>query len=229
MYGTKDNQKGPSAEERNAESKKNAQKSIDAQKKAKELTRAAAEAGDPEKRQRLLNEALEQEIASESYGKTAKFIQSGTFQGLAAGTGIGVGTGAGLGTLSGALVGGTTSMIIGGLGGAIGGGVGALHGSFVKMGDVAGGVTKLAGAGPSWEATDEQKATLEKMIGQVKATERPSEDELMALMKGGGGAGSEKKGAEGGHSESKGDADKNAGEPQTSWADTAASYLPSMS
>ncbi|KAK3096393.1 hypothetical protein LTR53_019272, partial [Teratosphaeriaceae sp. CCFEE 6253] len=71
MTGMKDNQKGPSDEERNAESRKNAQKSIDAQKKAKELTRAAAEAGDPEKRQRLLNEALEQEIASESYGKTA--------------------------------------------------------------------------------------------------------------------------------------------------------------
>ncbi len=76
MPDTKKDQQGPSEAERKAESSKAAQESIDAQKKAKELTQAATSAGDPEERQKLLNEALEHEIASESFGKTAKYVST---------------------------------------------------------------------------------------------------------------------------------------------------------
>jgi len=227
MPEDKDN-KGPSDEERNVESSKAAQQSIDAANKAKELTQAAAGAGDPQERQKLLNEALEQEIASESFGKTAKYMQSGTFQGMAAGTGIGVGTGAGVGTLSGVLVGGVTSTITGGLGGAVGSGVGALHGPFVKMGDVAGeGIAKVTGDLPGWEVTDEQKGALEKMVGQVNETERPGEDELQALTKGaGGGGGSEEKDAA--PDEDEGQTKDDGEQAKGSWTESASSYLPSM-
>ncbi|KAK0247920.1 hypothetical protein LTS02_015415 [Friedmanniomyces endolithicus] len=233
MPDDKNNQQGPSEAERKAESSKAAQQSIDAQKKAKELTEAATSAGDPEERQRLLNEALQQEIASESFGKTAKYISSGPFQGMAAGTGIGVGTGAGLGTLSGALVGGTTSLITGGLGGAIGTGVGALSGPLVNMGDVAGkGIQSVTGNLPEWKPTDEQKAQFEKMVGQVKDTKRPGADELAALVKGRGdnGGSGQKDGAHGkAQAEDKGEKAKEGEDAKGSWTESAASYLPSMS
>ncbi|KAK4547289.1 hypothetical protein LTR36_000944 [Oleoguttula mirabilis] len=212
---------GPSEGERREESSKAAKSALAAQKKAKELTQAAAGAGDPQERQKLLNEALEQEIAAESFGKTAKYLQSGTFQGMLAGSGIGVGTGAGLGTVTGTLVGGTTSLVTGGLGGAVGSGVGALHGPFIKMGDVAGeGVKKVTGTLPGWEATNEQKGQVEKMVGQVHEQDAPTEDDLTAMTSGGGGDdGGEK-------AEQKGDDD---GQPQQTWTEYAASYMPSGS
>merc|ERR1711967_208813 len=128
---------GPSEAERKQEASKAAKTAQSYLKKSKELIQAAAGAGDPEERQKLLNEAIEKQIEAESFGKTAKYLTTGTFQGMAAGTGIGVGTGAGIGTLTGTLVGGVTSLVTGGLGGAIGTGVGALHGPFVKLGDLA--------------------------------------------------------------------------------------------
>ncbi|KAK5683671.1 hypothetical protein LTS10_005205 [Elasticomyces elasticus] len=225
MLDKKQEQQGPSEEERKAESSKAAQQSIEAQKKAKELTQAAAGAGDPEERQKLLNEALEQEIASESFGKTAKYLQTGTAQGAIAGTGIGVGTGAGLGTLTGTLVGGVTSTAIGGLGGVIGSGVGALNGPFIKVGEKAGeGIRSVTGDLPGWEATDEQKGKLEEMIGQVNETERPNEDELAGLAGGTSGQGKPEKKED---THSKGDNEKKEGGEQAknSWS----SYLPSMS
>ncbi|KAK4896014.1 hypothetical protein LTR27_005870 [Elasticomyces elasticus] len=225
MPDNKQQQQGPSDEERKAESSKAAQQSIEAQKKAKELTQAAAGAGDPEERQKLLNEALEQEIASESFGKTAKYLQTGTAQGAIAGTGIGVGTGAGLGTLTGTLVGGVTSTVVGGLGGAIGSGVGAINGPFIKVGEKAGeGIRSVTGDLPGWEATDEQKGKLEEMIGQVNETERPNEDELKGLAGGQSGQGESEKKKD---TQSKGDSGKKEGGEQAknSWS----SYLPSMS
>ncbi|KAK3640935.1 hypothetical protein LTR56_011585 [Elasticomyces elasticus] len=225
MPDKKQEQQGPSEEERKAESSKAAQQSIDAQKKAKELTQAAAGAGDPEERQKLLNEALEQEIASESFGKTAKYLQTGTAQGAIAGTGIGVGTGAGLGTLTGTLVGGVTSTVVGGLGGVVGSGVGAINGPFIKVGEKAGeGIRSVTGDLPGWEATVEQKGKLEEMIGQVNETERPDEDELAGLAGGTSGRGKSEKKEK---TQSKGDSEKKEGGEQakSSWS----SYLPSMS
>ncbi|KAF1988467.1 hypothetical protein K402DRAFT_313916, partial [Aulographum hederae CBS 113979] len=176
---------GPSDEEVRQESSKAAQSAIAAQNKAKELSQAAAGAGDPEERQKLLNEALEKEMESESFGKTAKYLTSGSFQGLVAGGGLGTGTGVALGTITGSLVGGLTSLATGGLGAGLGAGVGAMHGPFVNMGELAGeGIRKITGTIPGWEASEEQQKTLEKMMGQVNEQERPSEDDLAALSSG---------------------------------------------
>lgn len=211
-------QNGPSEEERKKESSKAAQAALAAQKKATELIQAAAGAGDPKERQKLLNEALQKEIEAESFGKTAKYISSGTFQGLAAGTGIGVGTGAGLGTLTGTLVGGVSSLVTGGLGAAVGTGVGALHGPFFKLGDVAGNaISKITGTIPGWEATEEQKKTLEKMLGQVNEQDFPNSEELQAMS--GGGA---KVAAAGSQAAGKGQ-QKDSKEQKSTWGD----YLPS--
>lgn len=208
---------GVSDKERNAESAKAAQRSVELQNKARELSQAAAGAGDPEERQKLLNEALNKQVEAESFGKWAKYLQSGSFQGLAAGAGIGSVPGLTLGTLTGTLVGGLTTLITGGLGGAVGYGVGALHGPWFKVGDVAGSaIRKVTGDLPGWVASDEQKKSLEKMLGQVKDTETPTEDELKALTgkdAAGGGGTSGGSGGQGGGGQS--------------WTEYAASYLPS--
>lgn len=215
-------QEGPSEEERKKESSKAAQAALSAQRQASELTKAAAGAGDPKERQKLLNEALQKEIEAESFGKTAKYLQSGTFQGLAAGAGIGVGTGAGLWTLTGTLVGGVTSLATGGLGAAVGSGVGALHGPFIKMGDVAGdAVAKVTGTLPGWEATEEQKKSLEKMIGHVNEQETPQSEELEAMRRGGDQR------ATAGSEAAKASNQKDGQGQTTSWGDHAPSYVPS--
>lgn len=177
---------GMSEEERKRESSKAAQTALQLQREAKELIKAAAAAGDPKERQKLLNEALEKEIKAGSFGKTAKYLTSGTFQGVAAGGGIGVGSGVGLGVLTGTLVGGVTSLTLGSLGAGLGAGVGLLHGPWYKLGDVAGGaITSLTGTkNLGWNATDEQKKSLETMIGQVNEEDAPLSDELEALSKG---------------------------------------------
>jgi hypothetical protein len=202
-----------SDEDRKKESSKAAQQAQEAGKKAHELTQAAAGAGDPEERQKLLNQALEKEIEAESFGKTAKYLQSGSFQGMAAGTGLGVIPGVSLGTITGALVGGLTSTITGGLGAAIGTAVGTAHGPFFKLSDMAGSaIRKVTGDIPGWEATEDQQKALEKMLGQVKETDRPSDDELSAISQGGGEiqqAGSAPGGSQ-------------------SWSEYAASYVPSF-
>ena len=169
------------------ETSKAAKSAMEAQSQAKELTQAAAGAGDPDERQRLLNEALQKEVEAESFGKTAKYLNTGAFQGLIAGTGLGSGIGVGLGTLTGSLVGGTTGVLTGGLGAGIGAGVGAMHGPFFKMGNVMGeGIKKITGNLPGWKATEEQKQALEKMVNGVKEQDRPKDDELTQLAGGGG-------------------------------------------
>lgn len=210
----------PSDHERQQESSKAAKSSLAASEKAKELTQAAAGAGDPDERQRLLNEALQKEMEAESFGKTGRWLTSGSFQGLLAGGGMGTGAGMSLGTLTGVLVGGVTSLATGGLGGAVGAGVGALHGPFVKMGDVAGeGIRKVTGDLPGWEATEEQQGKLEKMVGEIHDQERPSEKDLKSMADGAAsmtGTDNSKEGANG------------SGRYQgRSWTDTAASYAPS--
>jgi hypothetical protein len=173
---------GHSEQECQEETSNAAKSALAAQRKSKELTQAAAAAGDPEERQKLLKKALEKEIEAESFGKTAKYFQSGSFQGLVAGGGLGTGIGIGLGTLTGTLVGGVASLVTGGLGSAVGAGVGALKGPFVTPGELAGeGVSKVTGTVPGWSATEEQQEALEKMIGDAHGQDRPSEEDLTIL------------------------------------------------
>jgi hypothetical protein len=133
-----DNKNAVPDEEVRKESSKAANQAISAQRKAKELKQAAAGAGDPEERQKLMEQAIDAQIQAESFGKTAKYMRSGTFQGLTVGTGLGVAPSATLGALTGTLVGGVASTITGGLGGGIGAAAGALNGPFWNLGEVTG-------------------------------------------------------------------------------------------
>ncbi|KAK5166702.1 uncharacterized protein LTR77_008246 [Saxophila tyrrhenica] len=182
-------QKRPSTQkerERQHEARKAAQRSLELQNKAKELINAAAGAGDPEERQKLLQQALDKEIEAETFGKTARYLNTGAFQGLCAGAGLGGGVGVALGTLTGTLVGGTTGTVTGGLGGGLGLAVGAAHGPWFSLPKVmADGVRKVTGDLPGWKATDEQKSALEKMVNGVKDQDRPPEQELMEMSQGG--------------------------------------------
>jgi ElaB/YqjD/DUF883 family membrane-anchored ribosome-binding protein len=180
-------QNGLSEKEVRQETAKAAQAAAAAQKEAKKLKDAAAAAGDPDERQKLTEQAVNKEVEAESFGKTAKYLNSGTWQGLAVGAGIGVAPGAGLGTLTGTLVGGVSSTILGGLGGGIGAAVGKMHGPMWTMGGLAGKGMRKATAGlPGWVASDEQKQTLETMVGQIKEQDMPDEKELLELGKGAG-------------------------------------------
>ncbi|KAF2227962.1 hypothetical protein BDZ85DRAFT_300828 [Elsinoe ampelina] len=182
--------KGFSETERRRETAKAANQALKLQRQAQDLTQAAAGAGDPEERQKLLNEALNKSVEAESFGKTAKYMQTGAFQGLMAGGGLGTGIGVGLGTITGTIVGGVSSVIFGGLGGGIGTAIGAMHGPWSKVGDAMGaGIRKITGDWPGWEATEEQKYQLEKMVGQVNETERPTIEELEGMTAGDGADG----------------------------------------
>lgn len=196
--------------DRRKESSKLSRQALAARKKAQELREAANGAADPDERQHLMEQAINTQIEAETFGKTARYLQSGAFQGMVAGTGMGSVPGLTLGTLTGTLVGGTVTMITGGLGGAIGAATGALHGPFWDMGKLAGkGIRKVTGDLPGWKATDKQKATLEKMMGQVKEQDDPSEADLNSMA----------------------DWEAQEQDNQTSqtWAEYGASYLPSMS
>ncbi|KAF2653458.1 hypothetical protein K491DRAFT_516630 [Lophiostoma macrostomum CBS 122681] len=165
------------------ESSKAANSALEAQKKAKRLKDSAAGAGDPDERQKLMEQAMDAQIEAESFGKTAKYMRSGTFQGMAVGTGLGVAPGASLGALTGTLVGGVSSTILGGLGAGIGSAAGFMHGPFVNLGEMAGkGIKKATGINSwGWKASPEQKKVLEKMVGQVNEQDMPSEEELEQL------------------------------------------------
>jgi hypothetical protein len=177
-----------SDEEVRQESGKAANASLSAQKKAKDLKAAAEAAGDPDERQKLMEESIDAQTEAESFGKTAKYLRSGAFQGMAVGTGLGVAPGASLGAITGTLVGGVSSTIFGGLGAGLGGATGALHGPFWNVGKVAGkGIKKVTGNLPGWVASDEQKATLEKMVSQANEEEMPDESELEKFKSEGGG------------------------------------------
>jgi hypothetical protein len=190
---SKSDKKAVSDEEVRQESGKAADAAISAQKKARELTEAANAAGDPDERERLTKEATNASIEAESFGKTAKYLRSGAFQGAAMGTGLGVAPGASLGAITGTLVGGISSTLLGGVGAGIGGATGAIHGPFVNMGSLAGkGMKKLTGWLPSWAVSEEQKQSLAKMIGQVKEQKMPGAEELEKLKSEGGGGKADK-------------------------------------
>jgi len=199
-----------SEEEIRQESSKAADASLAAQKKASELKEAAAGAGDAEERQKLMEQAIDAQVKAESFGKTAKYLRSGAFQGMAMGTGLGVAPGATLGALTGTLVGGLTSTILGGIGAGAGAVTGVLHGPFVNMGEVAGkGIQKVTGNLPSWAATDEQKKALERMVGQANEQDMPAKDELEKFKGDGKGLAA-------------------GGEDLGSWAKSAKDMMPSM-
>jgi hypothetical protein len=137
----------------------------------------------PDERQKLTEQAVDAEIEAESFGKTAKYMRSGAFQGAATETGLGVAPSATLGALTGTLVGGATSGITGGLGCGIGAAAGAAHGPMVDLGEIAGeGVKKVTGyCMPNWVASEEQKQALEEMIGEAKKEEMPGDEELKKM------------------------------------------------
>ena len=168
-----------SEEQRQKEAQEAAKTAMEARKKADYYAAALAGAGDPDERQELINKKLEQEMKAETFGKTAKYIQtSGSFQGFAAGAGLGVGLGAVLGTLTGTLVGGPVGLITGG----IGAGVGKLYGPFVNVAEWGGNkLRSITGDLPGWKATEDQKKALEHMCGQIKDTECPSPEELESI------------------------------------------------
>ena len=86
---------------------------LQATQKAWELRQAAMAAGDADAREATLAKAIDKEIEAESFGKAAKYTQTGAFQGLAAGAGLGVQPGVTLGKVTGAIVGGTVSTVTG--------------------------------------------------------------------------------------------------------------------
>ncbi|KAF3009912.1 hypothetical protein E8E13_010940 [Curvularia kusanoi] len=172
-------QNGASDEEVRQESSKLAKQAKGAQDKATELLQAAAAAGDPEEREKLMKEALEKQMESKSLGKTASYLRSGTFQGMAVGAGLGVAPGASLGAITGTLVGSVTSTLLGGIGAGLGAAAGALHGPFFDFDKAVGkGIQKVAGLVPGWKATDDQKKQLEKMVGQINEQKAPGVEDL---------------------------------------------------
>lgn len=54
---------------------------LQAMQKAWELRQATNAAGDPDAREEILAKAINKEIEAESFGKAAKYTQSGAFQG----------------------------------------------------------------------------------------------------------------------------------------------------
>lgn len=177
---------GPSKAEIQQESSKAAQKAVEAQQKASELKQAAHGAADPEERQKLMEEAIDKQVEAESFGKTARYMRRGTFQGMAVGAGLGSAPGLTLGVLTGTLVGGVTSTITGGLGAGLGALVGWAHGPFWNMGEVIGGkIRDVTGNLPGKKATEEQKRTLEKMVGQIQEEDMPSTEDLKKMANGG--------------------------------------------
>ncbi|EME88536.1 uncharacterized protein MYCFIDRAFT_213325 [Pseudocercospora fijiensis CIRAD86] len=199
-------QNGPSEAEIRQESSKAAQKAIEAQQKANELKQAAHGAADPEERQELMERAIDKQVEAESFGKTAKYMRRGAFQGMAVGAGLGSAPGLTLGVLTGTLVGGVTSTITGGLGAGIGALVGWIHGPFWNIGEVIGGKVKdVTGSIPGKKATEEQKQTLEKMIGQIHEEDMPSTEDLRGMAN---------------------DAWSGAKERGTTWSRSAATYMP---
>ena len=172
-------QNGASDEEVRQESSKMAKQAKEAQDKATELLQAAAAAGDPEEREKFMKEALEQQMRSKAMGKTARYLRSGTFQGMAVGAGLGIAPGASLGAITGTLVGGVTSTALGGLGAGLGAATGAIHGQFFDPDTMVGkGIQKISGLVPGWKATDSQKKKLEEMVGQISEQKAPGKEEL---------------------------------------------------
>lgn len=203
-----------SEEEQNQERSKAASQSLEAKKKARHYIRAAAGAGDSKERQKLLKEALNKEVEAESFGKLAKWLNSGALQGFAAGS-I---PAASLGALTGTLVGGVTSLITGGLGA----GIGYLKGPAYSVGGVAAsGVQKVMGDSLEWnpDSTPEQQQAVENMCGQIQDEDMPDDDELEMFTAGQWSTGD-------GIKQGLNEMHDGRGKTTQSWSSYAASWVP---
>lgn len=105
-----------------------------AQSMASDLKSRAGQITDNSQREKMLKEAFDKEVEANGLSKTAKRLQSGTWQGLGFGGGIGAATGLGLGAGLGTLIGAITAVPAAGLGMLVGSGVGAIHGPWIKLG-----------------------------------------------------------------------------------------------
>lgn len=202
-----------SKEQQDREAAQAAQKAMYYKQRAHEYAEAAAGCADPDERQKLMEMKIEEYIKAEKFGKTARYMQKGSFQGFAAGSGLGVGLGVTLGTLTGTLVGGPTSLLTGGIG-AI---AGAAHGPFFNLASLSGSVIrKITGDLPGWKATTQQKRALEKMCGQINEMDEPTAEELKGIA---------------GDNVGEINAAVSSAKPSegSSWGQTAASWIPGAS
>ena len=203
-----------SEDEQAQERSKAANQSLEAKKKARYYMRAAAGAGDSKERQKLLKEALNKEVEAESFGKMAKWLNSGALQGFAAGS-I---PAASLGALTGTLVGGVTSLITGGLGA----GIGYLKGPAYSVGGAAAsGLQKVTGDWLEWnpDATPEQQQAFEHMCGQIQDEDMPDDEELEMFSAGEWSTGD-------GIKQGLNEMHDGRGKPTQSWSSYAASWVP---
>lgn len=147
-----------------------AKASAQAQGYADSLRQKAKMITDPKERERMVQEAYDNEVKANGMSRKAKFLKSGTFQGAAGGAGIGGVVGMGLGTVVGTLVGTVATIPTSAVGGLIGTGVGAVHGPFIKLG---GGDKKKGEEGKVVQVPQEQidggAVTVDEKTGKVKA------------------------------------------------------------
>lgn len=106
---------------------------VKAKQKAAAFQDQVRKAADSAERQRMLQDAYDNEVIAHGQSKVAWRLQSGTWQGAVGGAWIGGGVGVGLGTVVGTLVGGVVSIPTTALGGLTGAAVGGLHGPWIKV------------------------------------------------------------------------------------------------
>lgn len=146
-----------------------AKASAQAQGYADSLRAKAKMITDPKERERMVQEAYDNEVKANGMSRKAKFLKSGTFQGAAGGAGIGGVVGMGLGTVVGTLVGTVATIPTTAVGGLIGTGVGAIHGPFIKLGgDKKKGEKDQVVQVPQAEI-DNGSVVVDEKTGQVKA------------------------------------------------------------
>lgn len=144
-----------------------AKASAQAQGMADSLMAKAKMVTDPKERERMVQEAYENEIKANGMSRKAKFLKSGTFQGAAGGAGVGGVVGMGLGTVVGTLVGTVATIPTTLVGGLVGTGVGAIHGPFIKLGGKKGEKEQVVQV--PQEQIDNGSVIVDEKTGQVKA------------------------------------------------------------
>lgn len=206
------NEQQPSSGEQKRETSKSASKAVKLRRQSTKLLKAAAGAGDPNERQKLLNEALQKEFEAETFGKVAKWLSSGAFQGFLSGSTVGF------------TLGGIVTAIVGLITGGVGAGIGAIQGPIWKFGDIAGeGIRTITGDLPGWKATEEQKSSLEGMINSVRNEEPANDDELEKMASGEVGIGWREA-----QERSRRMNNPGAEEKKKTWTEYASSFMPSM-
>lgn len=143
-----------------------------AQSAAQDLRSQAEKITDSGQREQMLKEAFDKEVEANGLSKTAKRLQSGTWQGLGFGGGIGAATALGLGAGVGTLLGTILTVPVTGLGMLIGSGVGALHGPWIKLG---GKEQKFEDADPNEIVNEIEKNQMpQRVTSEAQYQEHPS-------------------------------------------------------